>query len=154
MLGRRLVEARWAHGHTTSATDLAEDILYNLRRVYGPSHYLSIEMTGLLSSMYMAAGNDAAILAVNEEASGGGLKDGSNAALAVEAVKSNLDYLMQVYKQSDGTIKSVKQYAALMDDLVKRIGKPNSGISASDLAVTPLPVGWGFVEEEKTVNED
>lgn len=143
MLGRRLVEARWSSGPTVSATELAEDILYNLRRVYGPSHYLSIEVTGLLSSMYMAAGNDAALTCRNEDAPRGEMGVGSSAAQALEAVKSNLDYLMQAYKQSDGTAKSVKQYTALMDDLVKKIGGPDAA-TCTDFAIAKVARGLGI----------
>ena len=63
-IGRRLVDIRLLHGHVDSAIDLAEDMLYNLRHVYGPSHALTIELTESLSKIYSDQGNQSAARAV------------------------------------------------------------------------------------------
>ena len=63
-IGRRLVDVRLLHGHVDSAMDLAEDMLYNLRHVYGPSHALTIDLAEALSKMYSDQGNQSAAKAV------------------------------------------------------------------------------------------
>ena len=63
-IGRRLVDVRLLHGHVDSAMDLAEDMLYNLRHVYGPSHALTIDLAEALSKMYSDQGNQSAARAV------------------------------------------------------------------------------------------
>lgn len=51
-LGRRFIMAKYQVGDTMAALRLAEDIVYNYRRVYGSCHTNSLEMSVLLSQLY------------------------------------------------------------------------------------------------------
>ncbi|THC96665.1 hypothetical protein EYZ11_003870 [Aspergillus tanneri] len=51
-LGRMLIITRYLVQDYTGAIRLAEDIVYNCARVYGPRHPATVEMTILLSQMY------------------------------------------------------------------------------------------------------
>ncbi|KAK7749096.1 hypothetical protein SLS62_008491 [Diatrype stigma] len=55
-LGQRLVQARFANGEHGAAIKLAEDLVYNVRRVHGPRHQHTLEMYALLASLYTSAG--------------------------------------------------------------------------------------------------
>ena len=51
-LGRRLIMARFLVGETSSALRLAEDVVYNCRRVHGVRHRSTHDMSILLSQLY------------------------------------------------------------------------------------------------------
>ncbi|RAH77834.1 NACHT domain protein [Aspergillus japonicus CBS 114.51] len=51
-LGRRFIMARYFVGDYSAALRLAEDIVYNCRRVHGPRHPSTLEMSILLSQLY------------------------------------------------------------------------------------------------------
>lgn len=51
-LARRYIMARYLVGDTSSALSLAEDIVYNYRRVYGSRHPNTLDMTILLTQLY------------------------------------------------------------------------------------------------------
>ncbi|EED17341.1 NACHT domain protein [Talaromyces stipitatus ATCC 10500] len=51
-LGRRFILVRYLVGEVTGALRLAEDIVYNCRRVHGPRHPSTLEMSVLLSQLY------------------------------------------------------------------------------------------------------
>ena len=51
-LGKRFILARYLVGESMAAVRLAEDILYNCRRVHGVRHASTLEMTVLLSQLY------------------------------------------------------------------------------------------------------
>ncbi|RYO75927.1 hypothetical protein DL766_004901 [Monosporascus sp. MC13-8B] len=55
-LGQRLVQARFSNGDYAVAIKLADDLVYNLRRVQGPRHKQTLEMYALLASLYTSAG--------------------------------------------------------------------------------------------------
>jgi len=55
-LGQRLVQARFSNGDYGAAIKLADDLVYNLRRVQGPRHKQTLEMYALLASLYTSAG--------------------------------------------------------------------------------------------------
>lgn len=52
-LGRRFIMARYLVGDFMAALRLAENIVYNYRRVYGPRHTNTLEMSVLLSQLYI-----------------------------------------------------------------------------------------------------
>jgi hypothetical protein len=66
-IGRRLIECRFSMGNRHSAIHVAEDICYNLRRVWGPLDKTTLEMSSLLAEMYTAVGQHAKAMAVHEE---------------------------------------------------------------------------------------
>lgn len=146
MLGRRLVDMRFFHGHTDSAIDLAEDILYNLRHVYGPSHPAAVEMTNLLSSIYVSKGDRAAAMAVHKVDSRFATSPGNSAGKAhvqydavdirgprqsVDLVKSKIESLLHSYQKGGSSEKSVEHSAALIDELTKHLH--NSHATASNV---------------------
>ncbi|EAU33781.1 conserved hypothetical protein [Aspergillus terreus NIH2624] len=51
-LGRRFIMVRYLVGDTTGALRLAEDVVYNCRRVHGARHPSTLEMSVLLSQVY------------------------------------------------------------------------------------------------------
>jgi hypothetical protein len=51
-LGRRFILVRYIVGEVLAALRLAEDIVYNCRRVHGPRHTTTLEMSILLSQLY------------------------------------------------------------------------------------------------------
>lgn len=51
-LGRRYIVAHYLVGDSTAALRLAEDIVYNCRRVHGTYHPATLEMSVLLSQLY------------------------------------------------------------------------------------------------------
>ncbi|RYP08426.1 hypothetical protein DL764_001914 [Monosporascus ibericus] len=55
-LGQRLVQARFSNGDYAAAIKLADDLVYNVRRVHGPRHKQTLEMYTLLASLYTSAG--------------------------------------------------------------------------------------------------
>ncbi|KAJ9640689.1 hypothetical protein H2204_003318 [Knufia peltigerae] len=55
-LGRRLVLVRFLLKHHDLALNLAADIAYNLRRVYGSSHVVTLEMNILLGQLLVSTG--------------------------------------------------------------------------------------------------
>ena len=161
-LGRRLVDVRFFHGHVDSAIDLAEDILYNLRQVYGPSHHSAVEMMNLLSSIYMSKGDRAAALAVHEAVDSGPQRpsiDGNTVsehpAQAEKAVRSKIESLLHEYHSSGGAGRSVGQSSSLIDELTKKINTPaSSGSKKRPFKGHQPPENWSFAEsgeEERIV---
>ncbi|KAL4762142.1 NACHT domain protein [Aspergillus foveolatus] len=55
-LGRLYIMARYFVGDTTAAVRLAEDIVYNCRRVHGARHPSTLQMSILLSQLYTGIG--------------------------------------------------------------------------------------------------
>jgi hypothetical protein len=51
-LGRRFILARYLVGDTAAAVRLAEDTVYNCRRVHGHRHKITLDMSILLSQLY------------------------------------------------------------------------------------------------------
>jgi len=156
-LGRRLVDVRFFHGHTDSAIDLAEDILYNLRHVYGPSHRWAVEMMNLLSSMYMSKGDRSAAIAVldapdlgdggasnDDHARSAMLRDSSH---ATKSVKAKIEYLLKFYQQNDNAEGSVQQSASLVDELSQRLNVPTLITERGDVTAHQPPASWSFADD-------
>jgi tetratricopeptide (TPR) repeat protein len=57
-LGRMLVITRYLIGDYAASVRLAEDLVYNCARVYGPRHPSAVEITVLLSQMYTSMAQD------------------------------------------------------------------------------------------------
>ncbi|KAL6713203.1 hypothetical protein ACLMJK_009324 [Lecanora helva] len=154
MLGRRLVDVRFFHGHVDSAIELAEDILYNLRQVYGPSHPPAMQMTNLLASMYMSKGDRAAAMAVHEGSDltidRATLDIGDDADAPEESshddklIRSKIEQLLQCYRQDDGFEKSGRHSSALIDDLTRRLSASSRGSKPAPLSGHRPPKDWSF----------
>ena len=80
-LGRRLVQAQFAGGNHAAAIRLAEDLVYNVRRVHGPRHKQTLDMYALLASLYTSAGQycQAQAAAAAPTPTAGNGKGGNNA---------------------------------------------------------------------------
>lgn len=156
-LGRRLVDVRFFHGHIDSAIDLAEDILYHLRLVYGSSHRWSIEIANLLSSMYMSKGDRSAAIAVLDIADLGVSSSvhhddergpvSTDSSRAAKSVKSKIEYLLRFYQQDDATESSVQESANLVDELSKQLNAPAHTVEKGDMMAHQPPSSWSFVDE-------
>jgi len=153
-LGRRLVDVRFFHGHIDSAIDLAEDILYNLRQVYGPSHHSAVQMMNLLSSIYMSKGDRAAAMAVHEAAESGVAKTGfheDNDSVALEDpsqadqfIRSKIESLLQQYQHSDGSEAIVRQCSSLIDELTRRLNGSALDSKNEGAGGHRPPSNWSF----------
>jgi hypothetical protein len=55
-LGRRYILAQYLVGDTAAAARLTENIVYNIRRVYGARHPTTLDMSILLSQIYTSIG--------------------------------------------------------------------------------------------------
>ena len=158
MLGRRLVDVRFFHGHTDSAIDLAEDILYNLRQVYGPLHPSAVQMMNLLSSIYMSKGDRAAAMAVHEGVDSGianvGSHDNSNlapledASQADKVMRSKIQDLLQYYQRNDGHEHSEQQSTQLIDELAKRLHGSVPNAKGKTIETHQPPTNWSFAADE------
>lgn len=155
-LGRRLVDVRFFHGHTDSAIDLAEDILYNMRQVYGPSHPSAVQMMNLLSSIYMSKGDRAAAMAVHASAHPGitktSLDDRRDDVVLGDrspddrVIRSKIERLLQQYQHSDGPEKSRRPSSTLVDGLAKRFNVPAADAKSAAIREHQLPSTWSFAE--------
>ncbi|KAF4538184.1 Nacht domain protein [Lasiodiplodia theobromae] len=67
-IGLRLTETRAAQGRVDDAIHLAEDIRYNLHRVYGPLDVATLQFTMLLSSLYTTRGRHSEAVQLHEHA--------------------------------------------------------------------------------------
>ncbi|KAL1628509.1 hypothetical protein SLS56_005854 [Neofusicoccum ribis] len=65
-IARRLIETRAARGRVDDAVALAEDVRYNLERVWGPLDEATLDFTALLSALYTAHGRCAEALQLHE----------------------------------------------------------------------------------------
>ena len=159
-LGRRLVDVRFFHGHVDSAIDLAEDILYNLRQVYGPLHPSAVQMMNLLSSIYMSKGDRAAALAVHEAAESGLVNTGSqghnqggvteDSSQDDKLIRSKLEDLLQSYRQEPNQGSIVQHSASLIDELARRLHTPAPQTkNGGPCGAHQPPVSWSFTIDGK-----
>lgn len=66
-VGRRLVEVLFVRGKQDASIALCESMTYNLRRTWGLLDQVTIDLSNLLSGLYVAANRPADALAVHEE---------------------------------------------------------------------------------------
>ncbi|KAJ2989351.1 hypothetical protein NUW58_g3511 [Xylaria curta] len=90
-LGIRLVQARFQAGdhQILPAIQLAEDIVYNLRRTHGPRHRQTLAVYELLASIYTSAGHHYTAKATAEKANPGLQKRQRLDATAVRVKQEN-----------------------------------------------------------------
>lgn len=104
--------------------------------------------------MHKAAGNEAAVADLVQDQTGGeiaeerrklGLTNTSDPSQAFEVVKTNLDYLLQVYKGQGASENPVRSYAIAIQELSKRLGQ----FSDTQIQTPSMerPGTWGFVRE-------
>lgn len=131
-IGRRLVEVRFAINRRDEATHLCRDIIYNLKRVWGPFDRTTQDMVLLLSELYTAAGEhnsaiqvhtdqlETILVAVDE----GDLATSRAASIA----HSEMDLLKKSYVRNGGwgKDKSASSYKDLFEQLSTALAKESS----------------------------
>lgn len=106
-IGRRLVETRFAAGRRDAAIHLCEDICYNVRRVWGSSDPVTVEMYDLLGSLHTASGEHAKALAVHEDVCRQTIaaveEDGDiEPAQGAEVAKNQVELMKRSYQRCGG----------------------------------------------------
>lgn len=126
-LGRRLIEVRVAAGMTESAIHLCEDIIYNLRRVWGELDATTLTFWSLLAELYSVTGNFHAAQNVHEDIlhqSIHAVEDGDVTADRGAAVAAaHLDLLKLSYQRATGWAKDSHVYSDLQSQLRAEFGK-------------------------------
>ena len=131
-IGRRLVEVRFTHSKQSSAIALLEDIVYNLRRVWGPLDRSTLEMSTLLSSLYTASSRPQDAMAVHEQCLRDLIiNDDLDEPLPKDAAKiatAHAELLKRAYQRNGGwrSGKEAGEYVELNRDLERKFGKDES----------------------------
>lgn len=142
-LVRRFILARYLAGELAPATRLAEDIVYNCRRVHGAQHPSSLEMSVLLSQVYTAVaqkyqarkdGQDMAnrfykksaalnevILRVFTDPTYAEMEGGLEASMSADGSAVDLDLSMSAQALTNG--QYVRRHFHLFKLAVQRLGK-------------------------------
>ncbi|GAB7346847.1 hypothetical protein MBLNU459_g1933t1 [Dothideomycetes sp. NU459] len=169
-IGKRLVEVRFAAGHTEAALHLCQDIIYNLRRVWGELDQTTLSMWQLLSELQTAAGNLHAAQNVHEEVlrsvltavEDGDIEVDQGAAIAV----SQFERLKRTFQRSGSWVKDASVYKDLHAQLNTEFGKEKvwtaSTVAKSNMAkwtedkqqsdavgIWKEPTSWEFAAAEE-----
>lgn len=124
-IGRRLVETQFSQGHQDRAITLCEDICYNLRRVWGPLDATTLDMLGLLSSLYTAAGNYRKAILVHEDVIRDTVSDKVDDIPLSEVSRvavQHLELLKRAYQRFGGWDKDPQVYADLYQQVAHAFG--------------------------------
>lgn len=122
-IGKRLVQAQFLGGKRPKATDLCEDICYNLRRAWGSLDPKTLDMSDLLSECYTAAGHYREAMAVHEEilrlvVEGDDDDDRTIDTVEPEIARKHLDELKRCYQLLGGWDKSAEVYKDIVTRLI------------------------------------
>ena len=161
-IGRRLVEVRYSHGQRDSAIALLQDIIYNMRRVWGALDKSTLANSTLLSELYTVSGKHADAIAVHE----GCLRDLINDELDEPIPKDvgkiatvHAELLKRAYQRNGGWDKDPGSYIQLYQQLsnefksdadwktVQSIDKWQPK-GADALGVFKEPDHWEFLEQD------
>ena len=129
-VGKRLVEVRFLRGDSnksndrfrSAATDLCEDICYNLRRVWSLDPK-ALEMSELLSELYTDQGHYREAMGVHEDillfaVEGDDGNDKTVDSLEPARAKLHIDLLKRSHIRLGGWDKSVAHYQELVTELL------------------------------------
>lgn len=159
LLGRRLVECRFSMGLRDSAIALAEDMVYNLRRVWGPLDKTTLELSCLLAEMYTAVGAHAKAMGVHEEILGQITSDEIDldavpAEEEAEIAARHVDLLKHAYARNNGwpAEKDAGAYSELFKAVEGQVGKEKTWQTASSQGSVQPVEKWvtmskGFKED-------
>lgn len=171
-IGRRLVETRFAAGRREAAITLCEDICYNVRRVWGASDQVTVEMYNLLASLYTAAGDHVRAMSTHEEVCRQTLtaveEDGDiEPAQGADVVKDQVELMKRSYQRAGGFgDKDGALVKELFGQLTASFGKEKSFASvqgvdkwstkekADNLGVWTKPASFEFmgIQDQKHKN--
>lgn len=132
-IGKRLVEVRFAAGHKDAALHLCQDIIYNLRRVWGELDSTTLSMWQLLSELQTATGNLHAAQNVHEEILRSALtavEDGDIETDQATVIAINhFEFLKRAFQRSGTWSKEASVYKQLQSQLSTEFGKEKSWTS-------------------------
>lgn len=158
-LGRRLIECRFTMGLRDEAIHLAEDMAYNLRRVWGPLDKTTLEITDLLAEMYTATNQETKAMNVHEEilnwiVSDERDEDSVPADEEASIAARHMDLLKHAFARNNGfpAEKDQSTYVELFKALDGQVGKEalwqnatkQGGVQSVDKWV---PMSKGFKED-------
>jgi hypothetical protein len=159
LLGRRLVECRFSMGLRDAGISLAEDMVYNLRRVWGPLDKTTLELSCLLAEMYTAVGQHGKAMGVHEEI----LSQITSDEIDLDAVPADeeaeiaarhVDLLKHAYARNNGwpTEKDATTYSELFKAVEEQVGKEKAWTTASSQGSVQPVEKWvtmnkGFKED-------
>ncbi|KAK4696787.1 hypothetical protein P7C71_g1188, partial [Lecanoromycetidae sp. Uapishka_2] len=161
-IGRRLVEVRFSHGHQDSAIALLQDIIYNMRRVWGALDKTTLEMSTLLSEFYAASGKHRDAIAVHEGCLHDLINEDLDEPLPKDAGKiatAHTELLKRGYQRNGGWEKDQSSYTELYQQLsvsfksdehwktVQSIDKWQPK-GADALGMYKEPSRWEFLEQD------
>jgi len=164
-LSARLIAARFLSSHPSQAISLAETVCYNLRRVWGSLDPKTLDMYGLSSRVYTAAGHHREAMGVHEDilrlvVEGDDGDDRTLDTMPPETAIKHLKELKRTYQRLGGWDKSAETYKELVDQLLAMPVYKNStefkgekGVETWNVKEKPEkeafkgPSDWGFVEK-------
>ena len=119
-----LILARYLHSHHQESIHLAEDIVYNLRRTFGPLDDRTLDMNLLLSSLYTGAKRYRDAMALHEEVLrlvlyGDEETEAEANQDLPEIARVHLELLKRSYTRLGEWDKSADVYKSLYDELAK-----------------------------------
>jgi hypothetical protein len=159
LLGRRLVECRFSMGLRDSAIALAEDMVYNLRRVWGPLDKTTLELSCLLAEMYTAVGQHGKTMGVHEDILGQITSDEIDldavpAEEEAEIAARHVDLLKHAYARNNGwpAEKDAVVYSDLFSAVEGQVGKEKAWTTASSQGSVQPVEKW--VTMQKGFKED
>ena len=122
-IGKRLVQAQFLGGKRAKATQLCEDICYNLRRAWGSLDPKTLDMSDLLSECYTTAGHYREAMAVHEEilrlvVEGDDDDDRTIDTVDGQVARKHLDELKRCYQRLGGWDKSAQVYKDIVTQLM------------------------------------
>lgn len=122
-LAKLLIQTRFLLGQKSSAITLGEAICYNLRRVYGALDPKALEVSDLLSQVYIAAGHYNEAMKLHEEVlrlvvEGDDSDDSTIDTVTPKRALAEVNMLKQCYLRMKGWDKNPQVYKELVDRIV------------------------------------
>jgi len=122
-LAKLLIQTRFLLGRHASAISLGEAICYNLRRVYGTLDPNALEVSDLLSQIYIAAGHYNEAMRLHEEilrlvVDGDDSDDSTIDTVTPERAFAEVNMLKQCFLRLGGWDKKAGVYKELVDSII------------------------------------
>ncbi|KAI9744104.1 MAG: hypothetical protein M1818_002256 [Claussenomyces sp. TS43310] len=169
-LGLRLVQAHFLAGHRAKAIRLAEDIAYNLRRVWGALYSKSLDVSEVLAQLYIEAGHFREAMGLHEDIlrlvfEGDDGDDRTCDVMTAARARAHVDLLKRSYQRLGGWDKEASTYIELVDavlNMAEYKGKPElKGVQSAKSWKTQekseevkdkfvIPSEWEFLSKDTT----
>lgn len=122
-LGLRAVQARFLAKHISSAVELAEDISYNLRRVWGALDPKTLEVEDVLAQLYIEGGHYRQAMSLHDDilhlvVEGDDGDDRTWDLMTAPKVRTHINLLRRSYERLGGWDKDVSNYVELIDAIL------------------------------------